>query len=820
MAQRKSGRARPAGARQPGSNGGRPAAAPQGTELTPGDLRWDCPPIEASGRAPSAAFLLDQARPMAALRTGLSIHAPGYHLMVSGLIGSGRMVVVQNLLRDIQPHCRRGPDRVLVHNFREPHRPLQVGLPAGSAATFREEVQDLGTALHGVLHAALRARPHRSSRRVVIRASEARERRLMDALRRQAQKMGCAVVRFQGQNGTVTADIYPIVGDESVAPDALETLVGEGQLTAAERERLLRNREELVERLQEVSDRVREEQHRLERDLRVMDRRQAWRVMQGLFKAFRVRWTAPEVADWLDQVGEHLERNLGHWIQQDRAGDDEADAAAVEAAAAADAGPPLHGFQVQVLKTTLSDACPVVVESNPTWTNLFGTIEEVAELAEFGPGSVHPGALLRADGGYLILRAADVLREPGVWPHLKRSLQTGRLEIRGFDPASAGPGGVLQPDGVPIDLKVVLIAEPGVYEALAEEDPQFPQIFKVHAEFDGTIPVSRPNLVRYADYIQWLVRDEGLRSVTSAAMAAVAEYGARTAGRRDRLITRFTELADLVREASHLCGLEGDAEVDRCHVEAAVRGKRYRHDLQQELVEREYASGYMRLTTSGLVVGQVNSLTVLSTGTLEFGRPCRITANTGASVPSRSGLINIEGEVQLSGPIHDKGVKILGGYLLQEFGDEGPLCVQATICFEQLYNGVEGDSASLAQCLALLSSLAEVPLEQGLGVTGSINQKGEVQAVGAVNEKTEGFFRLCRTRRLSGRQGVVIPRANVGDLMLDRRVVEAVGKGEFHVHAVETLDEAIELLARTPAATVRERVREKLSRFRRMAGNG
>jgi len=274
-----------------------------------------------------------------------------------------------------------------------------------------------------------------------------------------------------------------------------------------------------------------------------------------------------------------------------------------------------------------------------------------------------------------------------------------------------------------------------------------------------------------------------------------------------------------VREASHLCERQGGGKVTREHIEAAVRGKRYRHDLQQELVERDYASGYMRLSTSGMVAGQVNSLTVLSTGTLEFGRPCRITANAGAAAPSRSGLINIEGEVQLSGPIHDKGVKILGGYLLQEFGGVGPLCMQATICFEQLYNGVEGDSASLAQCLALMSSLAEVPLEQGLGITGSINQKGEVQAVGSVNEKIEGFYRLCRARRLTGKQGVVIPRANVGDLMLDQAVVQAVADGEFHVYAVEDLNQAIELMAQMPADQVRERVREKLLKYRQLAGS-
>jgi predicted ATP-dependent protease len=303
-------------------------------------------------------------------------------------------------------------------------------------------------------------------------------------------------------------------------------------------------------------------------------------------------------------------------------------------------------------------------------------------------------------------------------------------------------------------------------------------------------------------------------------MAAIAEYGARAAGRRDRLITRYSELGDLAREASHLCATSGARTVTREHVERTLQMRRQRHDLAQELTERDYSAGYMRMSTSGASVGQINALTVLDTGTIEFGRPCRITCNSGVATAQQSGLVNIEGLANLSGPIHDKGVMILEGFLLQEFGREGPLCMQATICFEQLYNGVEGDSASLAQLLALLSSLASTPLEQGISITGSVNQKGEVQAVAAVNEKIEGFFRLCRARGLTGRQGVVIPRANVGDLMLDREVVDAVSRGEFTVNAVAGVDEAIELLTGLPASEVLSRVRLTLQQFREIANGG
>ncbi len=753
---------------------------------------------------------------MAALRTGLSIHAPGYNLFVSGLMGSGRAAVVELLLRDIQPHCRRVPDRVFVHNFAEPTRPLLVSLPAGRAAAFRDELLELGETLHAALQGALRSRPHRMSRRVVLRASSGRERRIMDALQRQAQKQGCALVRFQAQNGAATADIYPVVDGEPITLDALSALAIEGKVDDAQRDRLLAAREQLLERLGEVNERIREEQARNALELRGMDRKLAWKVLQSHTRSFLQRWPQPEVADWIDAAGEFVERNLSRFLAADG---DEENGFELAAGSPAPAGR-FAEFLAKVVKTSVNDACPVVIETNPTFGNLFGTIGAPQEGVPPGPAHVHPGALLRAEGGYLVLRCLDVVREPGVWAYLKRTLQSGRLEIREFDPAVGSPTGTLQPEAIPVDLKVVLIGEPGVYEQLAAEDPQFPQVFKVHAEFDSSIPATAENLGRYADYLAWLTEREQLLPFAASAMAAVAEFGARAAGRRDRLVTRYSELGDLAREASHLAAGLGARRVVREHVETAVRGKRHRHDLAQEQVEREYAAGYMHLSTEGAAVGQINALTVLDTGTLEFGRPCRITCNSGVAVPQRSGLVNIESLANLSGPIHDKGVMILEGFLLQEFGGEGPLCVQATVCFEQLYNGVEGDSASLAQLLALLSSLSGVPLRQDLAISGSVNQKGEVQAVAAINEKIEGFFRLCRARQLTGSQGVVLPRANRGDLMLDHEVVDAVRAGTFTVYAVATVGDAVERFTGLPAREVLDRARTTLRRFRGLVGLG
>jgi len=773
-------------------------------------LRWTCKPLEASGKPPTATFLVGQERPMAALRAGLAIRAQGYNLFVSGLMGSGRTSVVRMLLRDIEAPRQEVSDRVFLHNFREPNRPLLVSLPAGTGRGFRDELLALGKAMHGALISALRSRPHRMSRRVVRRASATRERRVMDALQRQAQKQGCAVVTFQAQSGTSTADIYPVVDGEPVTLDALSALVFEGKLTDQDRNRLLRNRDQLVERLDEVSERIHEEFSRAEEEVRTMDLQVAWKILQRHQRDFVARWPQPQVADWLDAAREFIEQDLPRFVGAEVETDE--DGAPVEVGEAGEDAHLVH-FQAQVVKTSPGQERPIVIETNPSFGNLFGTV--TGDEAGFGPTRINPGALLRAEGGYLVLRCLDVLAEPGVWTQLKRVLQSGLLEIREFDQGAGTHTGALQPEAIPVDLKVVLIGEPGVYETLAAEDVQFSQVFKIHAEFDSTIPVKKNSLRRYADYLQWLVESEGLVALSPDAMAAIAEFGARCAGRRDRLITRFSDIGDLARESAYQAQLARAKLVTRRHVEQALAMQRQRHDLAQELTERSYASGYMELTTTGAAVGQVNALTLLDTGTIEFGRPCRITCNSGVATAQRSGLVNIEGLAQLSGPIHDKGVMILEGFLLQEFGDEGPLCMQATICFEQLYNGVEGDSASLAQLLALLSSLANVPLLQDLAITGSVNQKGEVQAVAGVNDKIEGFFRLCKARKLNRTQGVVLPAANVGDLMLDVDVVQAVQADTFSVQAVTSVQEAVELFTQRPAAEVLELARETLRSFRR-----
>ena len=765
---------------------------------------------------------------MAAIRTGLSLYAPGYNIFLSGTLGSGRTRLITDLIQKLKPKGKPVPDRVYVSNFREPNRPCLITLPRGEGSRFREQIHELVHVLQENLRGALRSRAHRVSHDLVMRSVEEREKRLMAALDRQAKKEGFAVVQFPGTGGGMMADIYPIFEGDPVNPEAFRELVAQGKVTHNRYLRLRAGRDRLMDRLEDVTERLLGINHETDEELRRMDQQVGGHVLKTHLRSFARRWENDEVAEFLVGLKEHVLRDLDRWVSGDTQHEQEIHGSSPPSEAGEQAPQsrqirdhPVRflGVEVQVVKTSRGDECPVVFETHPTYSNLFGVVEPARDGHIPSLAQVHPGSLLRADGGYLILRLSEVMGEPGVWSHLKMALKVGKVDIREFDPNSGVTSGTLQPEAVPIVLKVIMIGDPGTYETLALEDPQFLQSFKVHAEFDTVMPATQGNMRRYADLLDWFRRTEGLKSFSADANSAVVEYGARMAGRKDRLSARFGQLADLAHEASHLCESAGEKTVTRAHIEQAVRNRTYRVDLPRECVERDYRDGYLLMQTKGEAIGQINVLTVIESDALMFGKPSRVTVATGVGSAHRAGVVNIERESDLSGPLHDKGVMILHGYLLEQYAVEGPLSLQATICFEQTYGGVDGDSASAGELCALLSSLTGFAIDQGYGVTGSINQLGVVQAVSGVNEKIEGFFRLCRSRKLTGKQGVILPRANVPDLMLDPEVVAAVADGQFHIYAVEVVDEMIELLTGVAMAEVKRASAERLRIFREGASS-
>ncbi|MEY2982442.1 MAG: ATP-dependent Lon protease [Planctomycetota bacterium] len=782
-----------------------------GRALRADEVRWVAGPVAKSRREPRPSQLLGQPRALDALRTGLDLYAPGYNVFLSGLSGSGRTRVVRDLLEELMPACRLGPDRAFVHNFNEPNRPVLLTLPRGTARRFRAEMVDLVHELRIGLRDALGSRAHRSARKLVRGHAEERHQRLLAALRREVRRHDCDVVEFQ-EEGAVRAEILPRVEGQPVSLEEFEGLRRKGGIAESVARRVLRAREQMLERLEEMSEHLRRTWQRFEAELREMDAALATRTATAVLDAFGARWPHDGVGAHLEALRADLVANLGRWIEGDVSRTGGEDGVVVRALDGR-----FRDLEVLVVKSHAGEDCPVVVESSPNYANLFGIIERIVDAEDSELRRIHSGALLRADGGYLILRCSDVLTEPGVWQHLKRALKAGSVEIREFDPSAGTTAGALQPEPIPIDVKVVMIGEPGLYEHLCQEDPQFPQLFKVYAEFDGALPNTATNRRRYADFIAHLARSEGLLPFEAEAHGVACEHGARTAGRKDRLSTQFGELADVAREAAHRARRAGARAVSAADVRAAIDARERRLDLAREHVEADYRDGYTLLRCKGRAVGLIHALTVLDSGTFRFGRVVRISAATGPSSDRKAEVISIEREADMTGPLHDKGVMIFQGFLLDRLGREGPIGMSATLCFEQLYTGLDGDSATCAELYALLSSLTRVPLRQGIAVTGSMNQRGEVQAVGGVTEKVEGFFRLCSAKGLDGEQGVVLPAANVRDLMLAPEVAAAVAAGRFHVWAMKDVFEGFERLSGLSMRETLSRCREALQAFRRLS---
>jgi ATP-dependent Lon protease len=437
---------------------------------------------------------------------------------------------------------------------------------------------------------------------------------------------------------------------------------------------------------------------------------------------------------------------------------------------------------------------PIIIETNPKYKNVFGMVER-----EFEKGGVwrtdftkiKAGSLLRADGGYLVINALDALMEPEVWQDLKRTLRTGLIDIQANEPFFGFSSSGLKPEPIEINVKVIMIGDTSLYNLLYFRDDDFKKIFKIRADFDFEMPKTKSGISQYLRFIKMLCDDEHLLPFDVTALAQIIEYGVRLAGRRQKISTRFNIIADIVREAEYWARKSEIKTVTGVQVEKALDERVYRIKLVEEKIQEMINNGSILIDTKGAVIGQVNGLSVYNTGEHEFGKPSRITARTSLG---RNGVINIEREAELSGPTHNKGIAILTGFFRSKFAQTRPLIVDASVTFEQSYGGVDGDSASSTEIYAILSSLSDIPIRQDMAVTGSVNQKGEIQPIGGVNLKIEGFFDVCKARGLTGTQGVIIPYQNIDDLMLREEIYYIVQKNKFHIYAIKTIDEGIEIL--------------------------
>ena len=723
--------------------------------------------------------IIGQERALHAMRLGLTIDSPGYNVFISGLTGTGKLTAIRYMLDGMDLRREDLHDICYVYNFAEQDRPACLMLPAGTACKLRKQLHKLRDTIGEYIPAALRSEQFKRKQAEI--ADGIRERRdgMLRSLEKEVSEKGFAVVQAEHE-GFARPEIAPLVGGETVSMDRLAGLLAQGKIGKGDYQKLHDAYPELSRKLDDFLIASRELEHDLDQLTAQLEQKFIEPLIDHALDDIRKSFKHERVLRFTKELKDYALNNLVMFV-----------ASKPEHERRRDFLP----FEVNVIvdNTGLREA-PVVIDSSPSYVNVFGTIER--HIGSDGEQStdhtlIRGGSLLKANGGFLILNLIDIFEEPLVWVALKRSLKSSRHAIRGFDSLLLMPIASIKPEHVPLDVKVVLIGDAWSYQILYEYDEDFRAIFKVKADFDSEMPNSIANQKKYAKFIKVLSRLENLPAFHNDAVAAVVETGVRLAGRRNRLSTRFSDVGDVVREAVHWARESRSKVVRAQHVHRAVRERTSRVSLAEDRLQEYYNDGRILLDTAGAVVGQVNGLAVYDFGDHSFGRPSRITAETGVG---RSGVINIEREAEMSGRIHNKGMLILEGYLRRMYAQDKPITMTASICFEQGYSSVDGDSASSTEMYALLSSLANVPRRQDIAVTGSMNQKGEVQPIGGVNEKIEGFFEVCKHRGFSGKQGVMIPALNVEDLMLREDVAQAVAKGRFHIYAVSTLDEGIEIL--------------------------
>lgn len=798
-----------------------------GTALEPARLRRRCDPASLSFESTAGVEPLDvtigQARAIDAIAFGLDIRDPGYNLFVLGPTGTGKRTTLRAYLERVARDRGTPGDWVYLFDFDDERRPIAVELPSGTAPPLARDMAQFVGEVRREITRTFESDDygHRTLR--LAAEVEARREKVLAGFRAAAAKLGLAL-EFSAA-GIVT---LPVRDGKPVGPEEFE------HLSEAEQEAYRSAGHLIEEQIPEVMGSLRVLEREARERVTQQDREVALFAIGHLVEDLKSRYASVQrLQSWLDRVREDVLEHVP-LFRAPPAGETQEnvpDAAIASAAAERRRARELSiaRYEANVLVSHAGETgAPVVIEPSPTYYNLFGRIEYETLFGAVTTDHRHirAGAIHRANGGYLVLQGADLVGEPAAWERLKETLRTGRARMENVGAQmSLFPTSTLDPEPIAIDLKVVLVGPAALYQALYLMDEEFRKLFKVRAEFALEMPWGDAEAALYAAFISSRARDEGLRDFDRGAVGRVVEQGARIAEHQGKLSTRFAEIVDLVTEASYWAGESGRDLVEAGDVDRAIERHAARASLFEERMRELIAEGGLHIETDGESIGQINGLAVLNAGDYGFGQPIRITATTAVG---RGELVHVDRETELSGRIHTKGFLILGGFLQDRYGRDRQLALRASVVVEQSYGEIEGDSASLAELCALLSSLADAPISQSIAVTGSVDQHGNVQPIGGVNEKIEGFFRVCRMRGLTGRQGVVIPEANTRNLMLGDEVVYAVESGSFSVWAVRTVDEATERLMGIPAGeraadgtypdgSLHRRVEERLERFAEQA---
>ncbi|MBW1697281.1 MAG: AAA family ATPase [Deltaproteobacteria bacterium] len=760
-------------------------------EVAVENLRWRLDsatlPFETTQDIEPLKEIIGQDRGVESIRFGINIDKPGYNIFVTGIAGSGRMSTVKKLLEEMSKRDSAPDDLCYVNCFKNPETPTLLRFKAGQGAAFKRDVKNLVERLKKEIPEFFESQEYISMKKQIMETYEKQANSFFKALDQKVKEEGFALVDVQvGQ--FKRPELMPIVDDKPVPLDQLETMVEKGRFPKDEYESLKQKHARLKEQIDQIFLELRDLQREVKEKIEAMDRAAFMKTASELAGRIAEKNDSQAVKNYLKEMIEDMADHLEIFSPQQPV----QIPGVLPLMAEVDRFQP---YEVNLLvDNSQQKSPPVIVEEYPTYRNIFGSIERVVDRSgvwrtDFS--KIKAGSLIKANGGFLVFNLMDAIVEPGVWPALKRAFKSGRLEIQTFDPFYFFTTTGLKPDPIDLNLKVVLISDVFLYQLLLYYDPDIKKIFKVRADFDTAMNKTDASIQQFAEFIRMVVEEEKLRAFDRSAVAAMVEHAVRMTGRQEKISTSFPAIRDLIREADFWSGRENQSIVTEKHVDKAIESKIYRSNMVEEHLQEMINRGTLMIDVDGAVVGQVNGLAIYALGDYTFGKPSRITASTSMG---RAGIINIEREADLSGNTHNKGVLILSGYLRKKYAQDKPLTMSASIAFEQSYTGVDGDSASSTEIYALLSSLSGVPIKQSIAVTGSVNQKGEIQAIGGVNQKIEGFFDCCRHKGLTGEQGVMIPESNVKDLMLRKDVVEAVKDGKFHIYPVKSIDQGIEIL--------------------------
>jgi lon-related putative ATP-dependent protease len=735
--------------------------------------------------------IIGQERAMRALQFGLKMKDGGYNIYVSGMPGTGRKTHIINFLTEKAKDMPTPPDWCYVNNFKDENAPNALNLPAGMGREFMDAMDKFVDEMKKALTKAFESEDYSQRRASTLKGFEDEKNKLWQQMNEKASEYGFII-----QRSPIGIAMVPVINGQPIGEEQF------GLLPPKIKEQIQARKEKLQDDFRTALHQLRDVDRKAETAVDEFNKGVASYAIDHLFASLLDKFgKITEVSDYLDSVKGDILGNLSSILgvgQQQQ----QAQLPFMFGAMSQD---PTTSYKVNlVVDNSELKGAPVVMELNPTQNRLFGMTEKEARFGALVTDytMIRGGSAHKANGGFLVLPVEDVLINPLSWDSLKRAITNRKLEIEeiaqrlGYMATKT-----LTPEPVPFDAKVILVGNPQIYYLLYEMDRDFKEIFKVKADFDTTMDRSEENVKMYAAFMCTICTKEGLKHLDSSGIAEVVEYSSRLAEDQDKLSTQFANVADIIKEANYYATEDGSEYIAAKHVMKALEEKVYRSNLVEEKIEEMVEKGIILVDTDGERVGQINGLAVLGAGDFIFGKPNRITVSVGVG---KKGIIDIEREAQMGGPIHTKGVQILSGFLNERYAKEIPLSLTARLVFEQSYSGIEGDSASSTELYAILSALSEKPIKQYLAVTGSVNQKGEVQAIGGVNQKIEGFYELCKSRGLDGKHGCVIPESNVKHLMLKEEIVEAIKAKKFHLYPVKTIDEGVEVLTGVPAGEMQK----------------